>query len=257
MFEKSSIIKSNHGFSTRTGGVSNGVYSSLNLGMNRGDDEEKVTKNWQIFLEETGIGNIPFVSGKQVHGNYVHIADYSDAAKPYGNSELSMINADGYVTNKVNLPLAIFTADCVPVLMEDEKCGIVGAVHCGWRSAALDIEGEAVRAFESLGGKAENIKAAIGPSIGMCCFEVGSEVPEAFDSLFGRRMSEFYRLKENGKYNIDLQGLVAERFAFLGVPRENIEKVGSCTMCHPDKYYSHRYYNGGVRGSLASVIALS
>ena len=113
----SSVIKSPHGFSTRRGGVSTGIFNSLNLGMNRGDDSNLVKENWRRFLEACNIHEEEFVCGKQVHGNYVHVATRDIARPAYGPGW--MADADGYVTNERGLPLAVFTADCVPVLLED------------------------------------------------------------------------------------------------------------------------------------------
>ena len=112
---QSKLIKSPHGFSTRIGGVSSGIFDSLNLGMNSGDDVEAVKENWRRFLKACNISNEEFVCGKQVHGNYVHIADETVLRPAYG--EGWMADADGYVTNKKRVPLAVFTADCVPVLL--------------------------------------------------------------------------------------------------------------------------------------------
>lgn len=251
-FETSSIISAPHGFSTRIGGVSSNEYASLNLGMNRGDDPKLVSENWKRFLDATRIGYRPFVCGKQIHENNVHVAIATDARYAYGEGEL--IEADGYVTGESNLPLAIFTADCVPVLLEDEVSGVVGAIHCGWRSAVSDIEAETVKKMLLLGSTPSDIKVAIGPAINKCCFEVGPEVIDAVNDLIGAESSEkYYSDKPNGKYMLDLKGVVACRFLQLGIKTSNIDFVGGCTMCNPDRYYSHRYSNGS-RGSLASVI---
>ena len=249
-----SDISSPHGFSTRIGGVSCEEFSFLNLGMNRGDVKERVTENWRRFMEAAGVGYRPFVCGRQVHENHVHIAAAEDARWAYGPGEL--IEADGYVTNVKGLPLGIFTADCVPVLLEDIKAGVVGAVHCGWRSTVADIEGEAIDKMCRLGAHPENIHIAIGPAINKCCFEVGREVIDAVNKLIGSEIaSEFYDLKSDGKYMLDLKGVVAKRFMQLNVQKENIEMTGGCTMCNPDRYYSHRA-GKDKRGSLACVIAL-
>lgn len=252
--DTSDIIASSHAFSTRIGGISDREYGTLNLGMNRGDEPARVTENWRRFFEKAGIDNIPFVCGKQVHGNTVYIATREDARAPYGEGEL--IEADGYVTAEKNLPLAIFTADCVPVLLEDNCAGIIGAVHCGWRSTVADIENNAIDKMLELGAKAADIHVAIGPAINKCCFEVGEEVIEGVINLIGEKEAAgYYDSKDNGKYMLDLRGVVACRFVQLGVTSENIEIVGGCTMCSPKRYFSHRYSNGS-RGSLASVISL-
>lgn len=253
IIETSKLITSPHGFSTRIGGVSEGAYASLNLGMNRGDDKEKVIKNWDLFLEASHISRKEFVCGSQVHGNDVHTATQKDLRPAYG--EGFMNTADGYVTCERNIPLAIFTADCVPLLMEDTNAGVVAAIHCGWKSTVADIEGEAIHAMIELGANPSHIRAAIGPAIDRCCFEVGPEVIEAVNLLLKREAVEFYNQKQNGKFMLDLRGVVAQRLIMLGLLPENTEKVGSCTMCNPDRYYSHRY-QGASRGSLAAVIEL-
>ena len=250
----SSLIKNPHGFSTRIGGVSDSIYDSLNLGMNRGDSKARVTENFRRFFETAGIKNPAFVCGEQVHENNVHIATQMDLRKAYGPGDL--IKADGYVTNQSNVPLVIFTADCVPILLEDSENKVVGAVHSGWRSTVKDIAGNAIEKMKALGADVSKIKVAIGPAIDKCCFEVGVEVTEAVDKLLNSDASFFYDECPNGKYMLDLRGVVRERFLQLGVLAENIEIVGDCTMCHPNTYFSHRYTNG-QRGSLACVIELS
>lgn len=252
IIEQSGILTASHAFSTRLGGVSTNEYQSLNLGMNRGDDEEKVKENWRRFMQAAGIPDVPFVCGKQVHGNHVHIATAKDARPAYGEGEL--IEADGYVTKEKNLPLAIFTADCVPVLLEDREAGVIGAVHCGWRSAVADIEAVAIAKMQELGATVSDIRIAIGPAIERCCFEVGPEVIEAVDKLIGPFAGQHYGLKENGKYMLDLKGVVKFRFLQLGIMPQNIELVGGCTLCDPDRYYSHRRA-GLKRGSMASIIS--
>ena len=132
---KSKLITYPHGFSTRNGGVSQGIFSSLNLGMNRGDDEDSVKENYRRFLKSCGIKTESFVCGKQVHGNNVMMVYKEDAKPAYGYDEL--FEADGYVTNISGVPLAVFTADCIPLLLADEESGVIAAVHCGWRSTVM------------------------------------------------------------------------------------------------------------------------
>ena len=251
---KSDIISYPHGFSTRYGGVSNGVYESLNLGMNRGDDEDKVKENYRRFLRSCGIDKEEFVCGEQVHGSNVMIVGREHARKPYGYTEL--FRADGYVTSESGIPLVIFIADCIPLLMADEKAGVIAAVHSGWRGTVQDIEKNAVDAMISLGASYENIRACIGPAIGRCCFEVGGEVIEAVKQLLGDDPADLYDKKENGKFMLDLQGVLKRSLMNTGIWESNIDIISECTMCIHDKYWSHRY-TGGVRGSLAAVIMKS
>ncbi len=249
---KSPLIKCPHGFSTRTGGVSDGMFATLNLGMNRGDEKSRVIENWNRFLDSAGIGSRSFVCGQQVHGNNVVIAGKKDMRPAYGKGKMNV--CDGYVTAEPGIPLAIFTADCVPLLLHDPVAGAIGAVHCGWRSTAADIEKNAVSALESLGSKPGNIRAAIGPAIDRCCFEVGSEVIDAMRILIGSDIENYYDARGE-KFMLDLRGVVRRRLEALGVRPENIDTVGTCTMCHPLEYFSHRGTKGN-RGSLACVICL-
>lgn len=253
---KSSVLSFPHGFSTRIGGVSEGIYDSLNLGMNRGDDIEKVKENWRRFLKACNINQDSFVCGAQVHGTYVHIATKENLRPAYGPGE--MVQADGYVTKEKNVPISIFTADCVPVLLEDSKNNVIGAVHAGWRSAVGDIEKVAIDKMLFLGATTQNIHIAIGPAIDKCCFEVGEEVIETINNLLSISSDHsniFYTKKTNGKYMLDLRGAVKERFLQLGICEKNIELVGECTMCHPELFWSHRFTNG-VRGSQSSIISM-
>ena len=250
---KSKLLTFPHGFSTRIGGVSEGIYDSLNLGMNRGDDPEKVTENWRLFLTACDIHQNDFVCGAQVHGTNVHVATRENLRPAFGPGKL--IEADGYVTKEPDVPIAIFTADCVPILLEDAKNNVIGAVHAGWRGAVSDIEKSAIDKMLDLGADVQNIHIAIGPAIDSCCFEVGPEVAEGIESLLKEDAKAFITEKPDGKYMVNLRGAVKKRFIQLDVGSENIELVGECTMCHPEKYWSHRYTKG-IRGSQASVISL-
>ncbi len=255
VIEKSMIIEAPHGFSTRLGGVSEEEFASLNLGLNRGDVPARVAENWRRFLYTCGIHSDRIVCGHQVHSNHIHIASTKDLMPPYEQNE--PIEADGYVTNIPQVPLAVFTADCVPLLMEDKQAGVIAAVHSGWRSTAADIAKEAIRAMCSLGATVDNIHVSIGPAIDMCCFEVGSEVIDNMRSLLGytHDSTPLWNAKENGKYMLDLRGVVRTRLLQLGIKEDHIETVGTCTLCTQGRYYSHR--RAGVRrGSLASVIML-
>lgn len=251
---KASNLTYAHGFSTRTGGVSEGIFKSLNLGMNRADIKERVIENWNRFLESCGVINKEFVCGEQVHKNNVHIATIKDLRPAYGPGKMNV--ADGYVTNLKNVPLAIFIADCVPVLLEDIVHGVIGAVHCGWRSTVLDIQKNAIDAMLSLGATTDCINVAIGPAIDKCCFEVGGEVIEAVEELLGKESAKNFYEKRGEKFMLDLRGVVKERFLNLNIKKENIEIVGDCTMCNPKLFWSHRYTKG-ERGSQAAVIEMN
>ena len=254
VFMTASVIRARHAFTTRYGGVSTGYLHSLNLGENRGDLPDNVRENYRRLGEATGIDITRMAYTKQVHGNTVRTVTDADAQRklftplPY--------EADGIVTAVPGLALICYTADCVPVLLCDETNGVIGAVHCGWRSSVADILSNAVGAMVSLGAEARRICAAIGPAIGACCFEVGPEVIEAAEAYVGD-LDGLYRPNVNqaGKYYLDLRGANAKRLEQLGLLPDRIAVSDACTVCCHEKYWSHRYTKG-ERGSQAALIVL-
>ena len=165
---------------------------------------------------------------------------------------------DGLVTNIPDVPLIIFTADCVPVLLEDIDENVIAAVHCGWRSTAADILKNAVDEMLALGAHPEKLQAAIGPAISVYCFETGPEVPEALDRMLSGDSAGLFQPKKGvpGKYMVDLKGACHRRLTQLGVPEVSISVSDECTLCSHEKYWSHRF-TGGLRGSQASLITLT
>lgn len=245
-------ISARHMFTTRLGGVSGGVWSSWNFGENRGDDPECVRENYRLAGEIFGCTENDFVVTKQVHEKTVIIAADTDR---HALGTQTPYTADGLVTAQKNLPLMIYIADCVPVLLHDENAGVIGAVHCGWKSSVADILGVAVDNMIKLGARAEDIHAAIGASIGKCCFECDDDVPEAVTRYLGGEVDGLFEKKPNGKTHVDLRRANERRLLQLGLKPENIDVSSECTMCRQDKYWSHRGTNG-VRGSMAAVIML-
>ena len=248
------VIKARHAFTTRLGGVSEGCLTSLNLGENRGDAPENVRENYRRLAGATGVGTSRVAFTKQVHGNAVRTVTGADARELFTPFRYE---ADGIVTNERGLALICYTADCVPVLLCDEKAGVIGAVHCGWRSSVADILKNAVDAMRALGAAAENICAAVGPAIGYCCFEVGGEVIEAAADYLGGALAGLYRENPEhaGKFYLDLRGANARRLMQLGLKEENIAVSGECTVCAHEKYWSHRFTKG-QRGAQGALIVL-
>lgn len=252
VYMTSTVIPARHAFTTRYGGVSRGTLSSLNLGSNRGDDPECVRENYRRVCALMGAGINDCAVTKQVHGNVVRIVDENDrhvclSDVPY--------EADGIVTAVRGMPIFCFVADCVPVLLCDDVHGVVGAIHCGWRSSVTDILGEALRQMQTLGAKPENIFAAQGASIGRCHFETDDDVPQAVEKYLSGDTEGLFDRRADGKTMVDLRAANARRLIQLGVPAENIDISHECTYCSHDKYWSHRYTKG-ERGSLGAVIVL-
>lgn len=245
-------IAARHAFSTRLGGVSTGVLESLNLSVRRGDTPENVRENWRRLGAVAGLDLTRAVYAQQVHSAEVRIAHAADAQPP----ELEpRFTCDGFVTNEPGVPLAVFMADCLPALLHDPAAGVIGAVHCGWRGSVADILGAAVAQMCALGAHPADIRAAIGPGIGACCFEVGPEVVAAAEALLHEPLGALVCPRADGKALLDLKGVNARRLAQLGVPAGQIAVSDACTMCRPDVFWSHRATNGR-RGVQAAVITL-
>ena len=252
IYMRSDKISARHAFTTRYGGVSTGDFYSLNLGSNRGDDPEAVRENYRRVCELMGAGIDDCAVTLQVHGNVVRPVTGADrhvcmSKVPY--------EADGIVTAQRGLPIMCFVADCVPALLCDTEKGVIAAVHCGWRSSVTDILGNAVREMLTLGAAKEHICVAMGAAIGACCFETDRDVPDAIEKYLDGDTDGLWRLRDDGKYLVDLRAANARRLLQLGLRDENIDISGECTVCSHDKYWSHRYTKGR-RGSQGAVIVL-
>ena len=245
-------IGARHAFTTRAGGVSEGGFASLNLSFGRGDPAENVLENYRRLGTALGIDPFSAAFTKQVHGTAVRVVTDADRVSP---ADPAPCAADGLVTNVPGLPIFCFIADCVPVLLCDETHGVIGAVHCGWRSSVADILGVAVGKMVSLGAQPRDIHAAIGASIGRCCFETDGDVPDALRAYLGADAEEFV-FPDGGKYHVELRGANARRLIQLGLRPDGIAVSDECTMCECEKYWSHRHVRGGQRGSQCAVITL-
>ncbi len=243
-----------HGFSTRLGGVSQGVFVSLNLGLTRGDDPEHVRENYRRFLSAAGASGRSFAMCNQVHGDTVRAITTADVKRDlYGKLHYE---ADGMMTAIPGVALVVFAADCIPVLLYDPVRRVIAAVHSGWRGTAAGIVTRAVeRMGEVYGSRPEDILAAIGPGIGPCCFETHEDVPNAMMAAVASPALPFIKIKENGKFSVDLKGINAKRLELAGLAPEHIAVCRDCTACMEDKYWSHRR-QGTERGSMAAVIEL-
>lgn len=247
----STLIDVPHGFSTRLGGVSTGHLSSLNLGISRGDAPENVWKNYAILGSALGFSPEDTVFTRQVHGDVVTRVGRSHR----GQGLVSPVteDRDGLVTDEPGVFLTIFTADCVPVLLYDPVTRSVAGAHAGWRGTALGIVQRAVETMtRHFGANPRDIRAAIGPSIGRCCFETHEDVPGAMAQALGHEADAFIT-PSGGKYRVDLKGINAHWLRKAGL--ELIDICEDCTACQPDRFWSHRVTRG-ERGALAAVIGL-
>lgn len=243
-----------HGFTTRLGGVSEGIYASLDLGTNRGDDPDRVRENYRRVCEalEVDMGKLVFSS--QVHGDVVRKVTLADGGK--GLDRAVDYDADGLVTDVPGLTLVVFGADCLTILLCDPEKKVAAAVHAGWRGTALGIAARGVETMiRDYGCREEDILAAIGPGISKCCFETGPEVPEAMEKALGEEALAYVHPENPGKYKVDLKGLNALWLRRSGIAATNIDISSECTLCALETYWSHRYTKG-ERGSQAALICL-
>ncbi len=238
-----------HCFTTRLGGVSQGHLAALNLGCGRGDDPENVRRNYERLGEALGFSQEDLVLTRQTHSDEVRLVTEQDAGK--GVDHRLYPACDGLVTNTPGVTLVVFAADCTPILLHDPVTGAVGAVHAGWRGTAADIAGKAVQKMaEAFGSRPEDIRAAIGPNIGACCFETNGDVPHAMLSAFGKEALAFIR-RQDEKYYVNLKEMNGLALRHRGVTRITVSTL--CTACTPELFWSYRKM-GDLRGAQCGVI---
>lgn len=247
-------IRMPHGFSTRVGGVSTGIFESLNLGHRRGDDPENVRENYRRFCAATGTDGNSIVMTNQVHGNVVKVVTRADV-KP-DLLAVCPFEADGLATNVPGVTLCIFSADCIPILLFDPVKRVIAAAHAGWRGTAAAIAAQAVETLAGeYGSDPADCYAAIGPGIGPCCFETDGDVPAAMTAALGG-LTEPFMTRTGEKWKVDLKAINAAILKRSGLLGEHIDVSGDCTCCQRHRFWSHRYTKG-ERGSQAAVIMLA
>ncbi len=260
MFIKSKIIRSPHAFATRRGGVSEQEHTkSLNLAFGRGDDDETVLENLQIFADAVGFDPKSVVSLPQIHSDTIFKVGKDDRGKGYFVRD-GIEGGDGYVTDERNVVLGVKTADCVPVLFEAEKDGkivAIGAVHAGWRGTVAGIAPKCVSMLcESFGVEPRQIRAAIGPCNHSCCYEVGEELFFSVANAIGEELAAKFVTTREGtenKYSCDLVEINRHLLTSAGILPEGIDVIDRCTCCENKLFFSHRY-SGGSRGTMLNVI---
>jgi YfiH family protein len=241
-----------HGFSTRAGGVSAAPFDTLNMGARWGDLPANVAENRRRLRHAVGVAGPVFVA-RQVHGAaVVRVRAGDDAAA------LARVEADALIAGDANVAVGIFVADCIPALFVDPRTGAVAAAHAGWRGTVAGVLPAAVRALGAeLGVRPQDLRVALGPAIGPCCFEVGAEVVRAFEAALGGAAGEDVVTPSPrgaaGKWHVDLKAanrLLLER---AGVPPDAIDAGPDCT--HHDRARFFSYRRDGETGQLMGIVA--
>ncbi|HTO97008.1 MAG TPA: polyphenol oxidase family protein [Myxococcales bacterium] len=234
-----------HGFSLRTGGVSSGVFSSLNLSVSVGDEESAVRENHDRLRRAAGVLGGVATAG-QVHGDRVVDSRLREIFAPTSPQEEG---ADALLALEGGA-VGVRVADCVPILLHAGPAA--AAVHSGWRGTRLQIAGRAVRALQhASGADPAEVLAAIGPCIGRCCYEVSAELASAFRAQFGPEAAD--DPAKNPKPHLDLRYCVERALLQAGVREERIEQVEGCTSCDMGAFFSHRRDKGRTGRHLAFI----
>ncbi|NBI85130.1 peptidoglycan editing factor PgeF [Lachnospiraceae bacterium] len=251
--EQLGIVK--HAFTTRLGGVSEGIFSSLNLSFSRGDKREAVEENFRRLSEALGVSYDSFVCCDQSHTTNVVRVGKADAGCGV-TRELKFTDVDGMVTNEPGVTLITYFADCVPLYFVDPVHRAIGLSHSGWRGTVGRMGQVTLdKMKQEFGTDAKDVICAVGPSICRNCYEVGGDVAEVFGQKFEGLEHEILFDKGNGKYQLDLWRANEAVLLSAGVKKENIALPDVCTCCNPRLLFSHRA-SGGKRGNLAAALAL-
>jgi len=226
-----------HGFPERSGGVSVGLRSSLNLGVRWGDDRANVEENRRLLAQHAG-----FDPGQLQVTRHVHGTNVWRVGEPLADDA----EFDGLVCDRPGAVLGAFAADCIPLVFAEPVARVCGAAHAGWRGTVAGVATNVIARMVELGARAERICVALGPSIGACCFEVGPEVVAEFRARFGELPGMVVRGPH--KDHIDLRVAMRAQLEQAGVRPENIDDRPPCTRCEGDRFFSYRRdgRDGGV-----------
>jgi YfiH family protein len=227
----STLARIRHAFFTRSGGVSQGVYDSLNGGVGSNDAPAKVTENRARMAAALGVKPDHLLTAYQIHSPDVVVADqpWTQEKRPH---------ADAIVTRTPRLAIGVSTADCGPLLLADAEAGVIGAAHAGWRGALTGVIEAAVAAMETLGAERSRIVAALGPTIRQPNYEVGPEFVARFLAADADNTRFFVASERAGHAMFDLAGTIADRVQRAGIV--NFEDLGLCTYAEPERFFSYR-----------------
>ena len=252
-FEQYPFVR--HAFSTRLGGVSQNEFSSMNLSFHRGDSDDHVFENYRRFCAAVGFDYNTLVASSQDHHTFIRRVGYEQAGIGIWRPK-DIQSVDGLVTNEPNVTLVTYYADCVPLYFLDPVKHAIGLAHAGWRGTVARIGEKMVTNMQKeFGSNPNDIIAAIGPSIGPCCYEVDEPVQQQFAALEDLAPIDFIKAMSNGKYMLNLWEVNRRILLRAGILEQNITVAQLCTKCNSDLLFSHRVM-GAARGGLAAMLAL-
>ncbi|ATB26744.1 peptidoglycan editing factor PgeF [Melittangium boletus] len=242
----SALLPVPHGFTTREGGVSEGVHASLNLGFAVGDARERVEENHRRLAARVGVELGALHTVKQVHGDRVLEAEEGggDSLRPTEGE------ADGVWTERPGHWVGVGTADCVPVLLVDPDRRRVAAIHSGWKGTDARIVARAVEALVARGSRADRLLAAVGPCIQRCCYVVSEDLGERFTARFGPEVIH----REGAEVRLNLSLAVSRTLRDAGLVAERVDVLPECTACDAHRFFSHRRDAGRTGRHLNFVV---
>ncbi|WP_026559436.1 peptidoglycan editing factor PgeF [Bacillus sp. J37] len=245
------------GFSTKSGGVSTGEFTSLNLGLHVQDQPEDVSENREVLAKSLSFPISRWVFAEQVHSNRIVKVNKSSCGKGRLSYEDGLAACDGVYTTEKGVMLSLCFADCVPLYFIAPKHSLIGLAHAGWKGTVKDIAGEMVRKWRlNEGIDTDDIYVAIGPSIGDCCYVVDDHVISSID----KRVLDYkplpYKPLANGKYQLDLKLLNEYYLRNAGILKKNVLVSDLCTSCEKELFFSHRRDNGKT-GRMLSFIGIN
>ena len=245
----------NHAFSTRLGGVSRGEFTSMNLAFNRGDNPDAVTENYRRFCQSAGFDFESLTASAQDHHTFVRAVTRENRGVGIYKPR-DMESVDAIITNESGVTLVTYYADCTPLFFVDTKNRAIGLAHAGWRGTVGRIGEKTVEKMTGLyGTNPADIKAAIGPAISVCCYEVDKPCADNFYALEGLDSGQFVFPKENEKYMVDLPEANRQILVAAGVLPQNITVSDVCTNCNSELLWSHRATKGH-RGTMCAFLSL-
>lgn len=243
-----------HGISARLGGVSVKPYASLDLGLHTGDDKQAVLENRQRFFKALKLDFSRAAACEQVHADKIALVSEAEAGKGAQSYDEALKGIDALITNEPNLPLMLFFADCVPVLIADPVHQAVGLSHAGWKGSVAKIGQKTVLYMqEHFGTRPEDCLVGIAPSIGPCCYEVDDVVADKVKTGFSYWQDLL--TPRGDRWRLDLWKTNQRQLIDIGVKPENIAVSEVCTACNRELFFSYRAENG-LTGRLSAVISL-
>ena len=246
----------NHGFSTRLGGTSKGIFSSMNLSFSRGDDKTCVSKNFELFADSIGTTPEHMVYAMQTHTTNV-LKVGKDECGMGVTRERDFTDIDGLITNEPGVCLVTSYADCVPLYFVDVQKRCIGLSHSGWRGTVGKIGIQTVKMMaQEFDSNPQDIIAFIGPSICQDCYEVSQDVADEFLKAYSKEeIAHILISKSNKKFQLNLHQANKYNLLDAGLKPENIFVTDICTCCNPDLLYSHRA-SKGQRGGLCGFLEI-